>query len=453
MVRGTVCAWGEGSSCGQTRIGLDSDLFTNLNSVESMSPAINEEELVATLESHKVLASKNRESAGAGEANTIDYLVRPFIEDVLGFRFNSPTEIERESDVGAPGKNEKVDIALIVGGHRVVLVEVKRRGEELGHRNIAQLQNYFTWVRTARFAVLTDGIEWQWFKGKSGPGNENFMEDKPFLVHDALSPADKDIDWIWNVSKARFDAERLTGLSRQIEFTAKLRDWILGTLVSPDAKGARQLNELVGLGASSQETPLVVAAIRSAWDRVVGGQETAAPEESDIADELVNAPDTVQPTSTNSRSPACDPRVDASELEFVSHWDERMDLGDGRVLDANKMARAWRMGDRDWVERSNGTLVATAVLAELLRCDENHRDEKDIAAKFGLRYASEQPRDSRFRKIPGFSALYWNMNRNNHAKAKMLEEIASKVQFDPRPDSLLAKVSRIEWWLPAHHKP
>ena len=130
-----------------------------------------------------------------------------------------------------------------------------------------------------------------------------------------------------------------------------------------------------------------------------------------------------------------------------------MDLGDGRVLDANKLARAYRMGDGDWVKRRNGTLVATAVLAELLRCDGNHRDEKDIAAKFGLRYASEQPRDSSFRKIPGFSALYWNMDRNNHAKAKMLEEIASKVQFDPPPDSALAKVSRIEWWLPANQKP
>lgn len=226
-----------------------------------MSPTNNQEELIAILDSHKDLAFENRESAGAGEANTIDYLVRPFIEDVLGYRFNSPTEVERESDIGAPGKSEKVDIALIVGGDRVVLVEVKRYGDGLSDRNIKQLQYYFTFVKTAKFAALTDGIDWQWFKPNPGRGNERDLEDNPFLVHSALEPTDHETGWIGQVSKARFDVDRLKGLSRQIEFTAKLHGWINRTFVDPDANALKEVNKSARLGASDAELRLVENAI------------------------------------------------------------------------------------------------------------------------------------------------------------------------------------------------
>ncbi len=411
-----------------------------------MSPTINQEDLVATLESHKDLASKNRESAGAGEANTIDYLVRPFIEDVLGYRFNSPTEIERESDVGAPGKNEKVDIALIVGGHRVVLVEVKRRGEELGHRNIAQLQNYFTWVRTARFAVLTDGIQWQWFKGKSGPGNENYMEDKPFLVHDALSPADKDIDWIWNVSKARFDAERLTALSRQIEFTAKLRDWILKTLVSPDAKGARQINEWVGLGASSQETPLVVGATRLAWEQVVDDQVVGPDLVNKSLDETPRAelPSVVE----SSLSEASTSVASATELRFMSRLDDQLDIGEGETLSRFKRQRAWKIHGQDWQIEKSGTQLTTALLALMLECDSLRDDTDALADQFGLQVFERPPQQWKWEVLPGFRNLYYNKDTTFEQKRYLLAHVADKLSFNPPAGHPLGRSGMIECWLP-----
>lgn len=438
--------------CGRTRLTLDSDSFMAPSSRLSMSTTDYRAELLTKLEDHKKLAEANEPAARAGEASTINFLVRPFVEDVLGFSFKFPNHVDQEFDVGAPGKFEKVDIALIVGERPAVLVEVKRRGERLGRSNIAQLQNYFTWVRTAKFAVLTDGIEWRWFKGKTGVGNDNYMEDAPFLVHNVLSPAEDEIDWVWRASKQQFDAERLTALSRQIEFTGKVRDWILG-MVNPNAERARDVNKWLGLGASSSEIPLVEDAMREAWGQLIGGSigdpgPVAHVADNTDADDPAEHPSSpIESVRTNDQSSSFTAE-DAVALQFESSFDERVDLGDGRDLDADKMKRALRVGNRNWQVEKNGTETTTAALGELLKCDRNREEEQRVAKKFGLRYTTTKPQRASWRLVPGFSNIYWNMNRNNYWKAMLLEDIASKIEFDPPPDSPLADMPRIEWWLP-----
>ena len=423
-----------------------------------MSETDNRSELLAKLQQHSEKV-KDVEQHCTDEAKTEIYLVEPFL-DILGYNCRDPRDVHKRfvADV-ANRKGEKVDYALTRDGNPVVLVEAKGKDNRLGRGEIEQLQRYFPHT-SARLAVLTDGIRWRWYKGRSERDQSHLMESSPFLTYNVREPSETAAEWLTQITKDGFNPDELLRIARRTKFADGIVNWIDQALVDPTETGAKQISEVAGLDASGDELSLVVESIRSAWMIVTGGQVgkfVHSEEPYDYAGTIASSADStspVQPGQTNteqSSSPATE--EDSPTLKFVSHWDERMDLGDGRVLDAKKLARAYRMGDGDWVKRRNGTLVATAVLAELLRCDENHRDEKDIAAKFGLRYASEQPRDSRFRKIPGFSVLYWNMDRNNHAKAKMLEEIASKVQFDPPPDSALAKVSRIEWWLPANQKP
>ena len=161
-------------------------------------------ELYNLLLSHKE-AVGDRERHAIDEATTTNYLVKPFVEGVLGFQFDDPKDVWHQYDVKAPGKNEKVDLALMVGGDAVVLIEVKKRESVLEKRHVQQLKNYFAWVTSSKFAVLTNGIEWQWFKGSTDPDFSHLMEDRPFLVHDALSPSRQELDWICHASNGRFN--------------------------------------------------------------------------------------------------------------------------------------------------------------------------------------------------------------------------------------------------------
>ena len=179
-------------------------------------------------------------------------------------------------------------------------------------------------------------------------------------------------------------------------------------LVKPTETSAKQISEVAGLDASGDELSLVVESIQSAWIQATGGQvDEVAPSDEpyDDAGNIASSADStsrVQPGQTNaeqSSSPAT--KEDSPTLKFVSHWDERIDLGDGRILDANKLARAWRVGNRGWVAEKNGTVTTSAVLGELLRCDERHRDESDVAKSLGLHYSTAKPDNYDLRAIPG----------------------------------------------------
>lgn len=377
-------------------------------------------ELLVKLEDHKKLAEANEPAARAGEASTINFLVRPFVEDVLGFSFKFPNHVDQEFDVGAPGKNEKVDIVLIVATEPAVLLEVKRRGLELTEKDVKQLQNYFTWVKTAKFAVLTDGIEWQWFKGEPGAGNGNFMENTPFLVHRVTNPTAHESDWIAHVSMGHFDVDRLTNLSRQIEFTTKLREWIARTLEEPNADGAKQVNKWVSLGASKHEMPLVENAIRSAW--------------ASFQSEGFDPPKPLPP------------KIDEIDLEIVQ--ETQLVLADGEVLLPGGLPRAWRLGEGEWRKTTDAKNLVATVLSALLGCDSRRNDEARLARELDLDLFDSRPADQRFSQIHGFASVYCNTRISNWQKGKLLERLATKIDVDTSVDHPLTRGVKLQCWLP-----
>ena len=399
------------------------------------------DELHERLLSHKQTVS-DRERSAIDEATTTNYLVKPFVEGVLGFQFDAPDDVWPQFDVKAPGKSEKVDLALMDGGDAVVLVEVKKRDATLEKRHVEQLKNYFAWVTTSKFAALTNGVEWQWFKGNADPDFSHLMEDTPFLVHNALSPSHQELDWICHASKGRFDIDQLKSLSRQIEFTAKLRDWILGTLVSPDAKGARQLNELVELGASSHETPLVVDAIRSAWDRVLAAQHGRISESAQHST-MPHAP------GQNPERPEQMTELPPSQLRFdaETHTDDLLDIGNGQVLNAKKFKRAWRAGGGKWKTAPSATALTTALLELLLKHDARRDDESILAELHELIVYSDSKPKGWVQRLSGFKNLYYHKGIPNNAKIDLLKTVAGKLHFDPPEDSPLGSTPTLEVWL------
>lgn len=417
-----------------------------------MTDSDNRRDLLAQLQEHAKKVDEVKQYC-TDEANTRGALVEPLLK-ILGYDCTDPREVAREftADV-ADRKGEKVDYALMRDGDPVVLVEAKKMGNRLGGSERQQLQRYFPFT-SARLAILTDGIRWHWYRGRSDPGQSHQMESSAFLKFDAREPSEASAEWLTKVTKDGFNPDALLRIARRIELTLRVREWIDRTLVSPNLDDVSRFNAAVGLGASEFEVPLLFESIKSAWaqytgdhvgesDQVAHSDAEAIPEEP--ASDFDHLDEPIQSIEqTTSQSPMT--------LGFKSHWDERLDLGNGKVLDANRLPRAWRVGDGDWIEEKNGTPTTNSALGELLRCDQRRNDEKQLAENLGLSFSVDKPQNRKLRRIPGFHNIYWNMDRNNRWKARMLEQIATNLQFSPPPDSPLASTPKIEWWLPEKPK-
>ena len=404
-------------------------------------------ELLAILQRHAERV-KDVERYCIDEAKTEQFLVEPFFE-TLGYDCRDPRDVHKRfvADV-ADRKGEKVDYALTRDGNPVVLVEAKGKDNRLGRGEIQQLQRYFPHT-SARLAVLTDGIRWHWYKGRSERDQSHLMESTPFLTYDVREPSETAADWLTQVTKDGFNPEELLRISRRNDFTDKISDWIHRTFVNPSDTAAVEVRKVVGLDASSQETMLVLDAIRSAWDRVVGGptdvrgQETTASEESDAADELVNAPTADQPTASPTVTV-----TSANKLRFESRLDDELDIGNGKTLSRSKKRRAWNFDGEEWHVERSGTRLTTVVLGQLLGCDSRRDDAHALADQFGLRVFEEPPRDWRWERVPGFDNLYHDKNTSAQQRRDFLVTVAEKIAFNPPQEHPLSMSGRIEWWLP-----
>ena len=405
-----------------------------------MSETDNRSQLLAKLRLHAKKVDDDKRFC-TNEANTRRFLVEPLL-DALGYDCSNPRDVRLEFTADIAGKKgEKVDYALMRDAEPVVLVEAKSLGNNLGGAERHQLQRYFPFTR-ARLAVLTNGVQWQWFKGMSEPGRSHEMESSPFLTYDARKPSEASAEWLSQLTKDEFNPEELLRISRRNDFSDKISDWIHRTLVDPSDNAATEIRMAVGLDASSQETPLVVDAIRSAWDRVVGGQETPAPEESDTADELANPSDAHQSTDAPT-----DTVTSASRLRFDSLESDQLDIDDGETLSRFKKRRAWKIDGEEWQIEDSGTRLTATVLGLMLECDSRRDDAEALADEFGLR-TSNEPLPWHWELVPGFSNLYFNKDITAEQKRDFLARVADNLMFDPPEDHPLGKSGKIEWWLP-----
>jgi hypothetical protein len=103
----------------------------------------------------------NKEHIFTEEA-TKQSLVMPFLQ-VLGYNVFDPTEVipEFTADIGIK-KGEKVDYVIALDKEPMILIEVKTVRSILQPISANQLLRYFG-VTKAAFAILTNGIQYQFF--------------------------------------------------------------------------------------------------------------------------------------------------------------------------------------------------------------------------------------------------------------------------------------------------
>ena len=152
------------------------------------------------------------------EESTKHAFVLPFI-NVLGYDTFNPTEVVPEftADLGLK-KGEKVDYAIFQNGVPIIIIECKNWKEKLNAHN-SQLFRYFHTTKT-RFALLTNGIEYQFFTDLE---SANKMDEKPFLEFDITQLKENVVNEIAKFHKTNFNVDEIVDNASSLKYTKEIK--------------------------------------------------------------------------------------------------------------------------------------------------------------------------------------------------------------------------------------
>lgn len=175
--------------------------------------------------------------------------VLPFIQS-LGYDVFNPSEVVPEfiADHGVK-KGEKVDYAIKQDDKITILIECKTIGSNLSTKVAGQLFRYFS-VTEARFAVLTDGIRYQFY---SDLEKENKMDDRPFFEFDLVQFNESQVDELKKFTKSTFDLDTIISTASNLKYHRALIAEIRSEFDSPSDDLVKLLTGRVYSGRITQQ--------------------------------------------------------------------------------------------------------------------------------------------------------------------------------------------------------
>lgn len=197
------------------------------------------------------------------EEATKNALILPVLQ-ALGYNVFDPFEVVPEftADVGTK-KNEKVDYVIMKDGKPAILIECKCVNAQLNVNHASQLFRYFS-TTEARFAILTNGLEYQFFTDIEAP---NKMDDRPFFEFSMLEVDTRLAGELGKFSKPHFDLENILSNASELKYKKQLRAILSRELAAPSDELVRMLAKQVFNGSltaarMAQFTTLVAQAFR-----------------------------------------------------------------------------------------------------------------------------------------------------------------------------------------------
>lgn len=182
------------------------------------------------------------------EESTKHAFVLPFI-NTLGYDTFNPLEVVPEyvADIGIK-KGEKVDYAIVQNGEPIMIIECKNWKENLSVHG-SQLFRYFH-VSKTRFALLTNGIQYQFFTDLD---EQNKMDEKPFLEFDIAALKDSAVNEIAKFHKSNFDINKILDNASSLKYIKEIRKQIDVELEKPSADFVRLFTSKVYNGRLTEK--------------------------------------------------------------------------------------------------------------------------------------------------------------------------------------------------------
>ena len=169
-----------------------------------------------------------KESVHTEESTKMSMII-PVIQ-ALGYNTSDPKQFVPElvCDTGTK-KGEKIDYAIMGEDNRPrIIIECKIWSQSLpSHEN--QLIRYFHNAK-ARFAVLTNGIQYRFYTDLDEP---NRMDSKPFMEFDITNPDDEQIKVLLKFSKTNFNMEDILEIANEMKSVKETKDIITNLMENP----------------------------------------------------------------------------------------------------------------------------------------------------------------------------------------------------------------------------
>lgn len=184
----------------------------------------------------KIIASiKRLKSQNINEAQTKDWLIRPFFE-FLGWDFSNPADVVPEDDDSA---GKRTDYCFYTNEIPKLLVEAKALSNSLSdNKMIIEKLNYCA-NRGISLLILTNGDTYKiYYSELKGIGKEKLLQE--FTLSDKV-----DEEVIEKLSKKSFEKDLLLNYSRNISLFTTIKKATENLFQSADKKFLRIINESV----------------------------------------------------------------------------------------------------------------------------------------------------------------------------------------------------------------
>ena len=165
------------------------------------------------------------------EAATQQFLVMPFIQQILGYDAFNPNEVmpEYDANVGASTKF-KLDYAIFQNGKPSILIECKCYGDDFGKdREWSQLFSYFV-ATDARIGILTNGVIYKFYADLE---KSNKMDKTPFLELDLLNLKESTVKELAKLTKSSFNVDDAINSASELKYVGGIKDLLKKQIQSP----------------------------------------------------------------------------------------------------------------------------------------------------------------------------------------------------------------------------
>lgn len=268
------------------------------------------------------------------ETQTRDNLIHPFLE-MLNYNKMDDYSHEYIADMGEK-RGRRVDIALYLGKKNpAILVECKKATAKLTDNNFRQLNEYCLYTPSAKVAVLTNGIIYDFYT-RSLDGN-TILNETPFFSFDISNYEYSDLDILALFNRQSIDINDIIREAEDIYFMDNFDEAMFKTLSNPSDEftkliyknmGGKRLSEKV----SSQIKGLINSiSIKSALERIVKKEVV----ESNTG--IITTPEELKAFNVIHTILAMSSKFKNSDLERVSYRDFK---GSFKVLVDGKQTKS-----------------------------------------------------------------------------------------------------------------
>ncbi len=138
---------------------------------------------------------------------------------------------------------------IVRDGKPCILIECKSAGTSLNINHASQLFRYFG-VTDARFAILTNGIQYRFFTDIEAP---NKMDERPFFEFSMLQLDQKTVNEVKKFAKTLYDEDNILSNASELKYKKQIRSFLSQELDSPSEEFVRLFAKRVYSGLLTTE--------------------------------------------------------------------------------------------------------------------------------------------------------------------------------------------------------